>query len=108
MDNENNALQIKKDQLDRNMYGIYSVDLGDGTFYIGEIAHGKLNGKGKLVKKDTILYDGIWIEDEKLDDIALPNELQSTPDLSTCQKLNFIIKQGQSIEEYMKVLQEKH
>jgi hypothetical protein len=107
MDNENNALQIKKEQLDRNMYGIYSVDLGDGTFYIGEIAHGKLNGKGKLVKKDTILYDGIWIEDEKLDDIALPNELQSKPDLSTCQKLNFIIKKKTIKSKTQKTIKSK-
>jgi hypothetical protein len=107
MDIENNVLQITKDQLDRNMYGIYSVDLGDGTFYIGEIAHGKRNGKGKLVENDTILYDGIWIEDEKLDDIILPNELQSKADLSTCQKLNFIIKQKTIKSKTQKIYKSK-
>jgi len=72
-------------------YFRYNID-NNNTYYQGKIKHSKRNGFGGLYRDGKVLWEGIWIDDNKIDEVALPNEApieEEEMTLETCQKLTF-------------------
>jgi hypothetical protein len=78
-------------KINPNLEGYFRYNIDSNTYYKGKIKHSKRNGYGELYRDGKILWEGIWIDDEKIDDVNLPNELpiEEEMTLDTCQKLTF-------------------
>jgi hypothetical protein len=87
---------INKDQLEQNanLEGYYKYDIDENTSYIGKINNSKRNGYGTIYQNDQVIWEGMWMNDHKIDDVLLPNEVpidESELVLDSCQKLVFHI-----------------
>ena len=77
-----------------------SINLGNNTFYEGQIIDGKKYGFGRLIKDGNLLYEGMWIDDKKIDDIPLPNEVPPNTNMETCQKLKFSYNSKNGVDNF--------
>ena len=77
-----------------------SIYLGNNTFYDGQIIDGKKYGFGRLFKDGNLLYEGMWIDDNKIDDIPLPNEVPPNTNMETCQKLKFSYNSKNGVDNF--------
>lgn len=96
---------INKDQLEQNpnLEGYYKYDIDENTYFIGKLKNSKRNGYGTIYQNGQIIWDGMWMDDEKIDDLLLPNEVQiDEPELvlDSCQKLVFHIKANDTMHNF--------
>ena len=79
-----------------------SINLGNNTFYEGQMIDGKKYGFGRLIKDGNLLYEGMWIDDKKIDDIPLPNEVlpNTNTNMETCQKLKFSYNSKNGVDNF--------
>lgn len=92
---------INKDQLEQNanLEGYYKYDIDENTSYIGKINNSKRNGYGTIYQNDQVIWEGMWMNDHKIDDVLLPNEVpidETELVMDSCQKLVFHITASDS------------
>ncbi len=103
---------INKDQLEQNanLEGYYKYDIDENTSYIGKINNSKRNGYGTIYQNDQVIWEGMWMNDRKIDDVLLPNEVpidKTELVMDSCQKLVFHINANESRRSATK-LSSKH
>lgn len=79
-------------KINPNLEGYFRYNINSNTYYTGKIKNSKRNGYGELYRDGKILWEGIWIDDNKIDDVDLPNDMpieEKEMILDTCQKLTF-------------------
>jgi len=79
----------KEADLNLNSEGYFYVDLGDGMMYEGKIIGGQRNGFGRIFIHDKLIYQGMWIDNETVDDIPLPGDRPQKINMDKCQKIRF-------------------
>jgi len=80
-------------KINPNLEGYFRYNIDRNTYYEGKIKNSERNGYGALYSRDgKLLWEGIWMNDEKIDDVGLPNEAQIEEEelnLESCQRLTF-------------------
>ena len=79
-------------KINPNLEGYFRYNIDNNTYYQGKIRYSKRNGFGTLYRDGKVLWQGMWIDDNKIDDNNLPNEMpikEKELILETCQKLTF-------------------
>ena len=75
-----------------NLEGYYRYDIDGNTYYQGKLKQSKRNGYGALYRDGKVLWEGMWMDDDKIDDVVLPNADpidEADLDLESCQKMTF-------------------
>ena len=62
-------------KINPNLEGYFRYNIDNNTYYQGKIRYSKRNGFGTLYRDGKVLWQGMWIDDNKIDDNNLPNEV---------------------------------